>query len=287
MWKNKVKHKRYNKYLNKRFILFLVYTIITIVISYSVITVINNGFDDIFGYTVRLVISGSMEPEIKINSISVIQKCDISEVKEGDIVCFSYGSDIIHRVINVFNVDNHTILHTKGDANEVPDSIEISSDMFVGKVVKTYNGAAKIIEKYSIEPGKIDTMSLARNMVFSGLFIGIIVFCVSWLVTIVGLAVRTFTSRSEEEIQRYIDKYINDIDELVMYRDILTQLRDGKGSALKKIARTKAVLECTGLHGAVKDFKKSMQSCLYMHKLGDKKKGVHRNGGDKRKSRKD
>lgn len=95
------------------------------------------GSDGICGYTARIVISGSMEPAIPVYTVNIVKKCDISDVSEGDIILYRYKSDIIHRVIAIDNSDTGIILITQGDANESPDMIDINSDMFIGKVVRT------------------------------------------------------------------------------------------------------------------------------------------------------
>lgn len=100
----------------------------------SMLTFILTGSDSIFGYTVRIVISGSMEPTIPVYTVNIVKKCDISDIRRGDIILYNYKSDIIHRVIDI-NTDGSLI--TQGDANEVPDEISVSADMFIGKVTKT------------------------------------------------------------------------------------------------------------------------------------------------------
>lgn len=100
----------------------------------SMLTFILTGSDNIFGYTIRIVISGSMEPTIPVYTVNIVKKCSISDIKKGDIILYNYKSDIIHRVIDI-NTDGSLI--TQGDANEVPDEISVSADMFIGKVTKT------------------------------------------------------------------------------------------------------------------------------------------------------
>lgn len=271
------------KHFSKRIFAFIVYTSIIVFVSYFMVRVINNGCDNVFGYTARLVISGSMEPEISINSLNIIKTCGVDEISEGDIVCFNYGADIIHRVTEKVNVDGTTILHTRGDANDSPDEVEVSNDMIIGKVVLTVNAIAGFIEKYSVEPGKIDTTLLARNMLLTGFTIGVIIFCVSWVISALRIILITFKSSYNEDIdddmRAHIDKYIEDIDELVMYRELLTQLKEKNKGALQKIARTRATMECTELHDSIKKFKKTIKRCIYVQGVGSDS-----HGGDKTES---
>lgn len=84
-------------------------------------------------FTVRHVITESMEPAIEKDSIVVIKKCDIDSIKENDIICFRYGdNDIIHRVVSI---DKNKEIQTKGDNNKRNDDILVSSDMLVGVVI--------------------------------------------------------------------------------------------------------------------------------------------------------
>lgn len=91
------------------------------------------------GYTIRIVTSKSMEPEIKVNSINIIKQCNINDIHIGDIICFKYNKDIIHRVIDITNDSGKTMIHTKGDANKKEDNIDIFEDMVIGKVMYTFN----------------------------------------------------------------------------------------------------------------------------------------------------
>lgn len=84
-------------------------------------------------FTVRHVITESMEPAIEQDSIAVIKKCGIDSIKENDIICFRYGdNDIIHRVVSI---DKNKEIQTKGDNNKRNDNVLVSSDMLVGVVI--------------------------------------------------------------------------------------------------------------------------------------------------------
>jgi len=111
--------------------------ILGILFILGVLAFVLTGSDATFGYTARIVISGSMEPTIPVYTLNIIKECDISDIDEGDIVLYRYKSDIIHRVIEIRDNDAQKILITQGDANDAPDNIEIKSEMVIGKVVKT------------------------------------------------------------------------------------------------------------------------------------------------------
>ena len=106
----------------------------------------NNGNTTMFGYSPAVVQSGSMLPLIKIKSTIVTKLGDIEDCEVGDIIVYKYQHiQIVHRVISKETVDNKIVVHTKGDNNKNEDMIDITSDMYVGKVVKIMNWTSKIL----------------------------------------------------------------------------------------------------------------------------------------------
>lgn len=265
------------KKIYKNIIVFIIYLLLVIIFVSMVMNLLSTDKSKgMFGYTARLVITGSMEPDIKVNSINIIKLCDISEIKENDIVCFRYNQDIIHRVIEVvYDNNNNIILHTKGDANEHADSVEINNDMVIGKVVKTFNGLAPYIDKYSIEPGSIDGATLSRNIIFLAVMIGIAVFIITWLFNVVIAFYKAFSKSDDYEM--YLDRYISDIDELLIYRDLLQEIHDAtfenktenKFSYIgSKISKARAIMLMRDMHYDIKELKKGIKSSYYFKNLG-------------------
>ena len=79
----------------------------------------------------EIVISGSMEPEIKTGSIAFISKnIDYENIKEGDIISYDLGkTKVLHRVID----KNKEGLITKGDNNNVVDFGIVTESQINGK----------------------------------------------------------------------------------------------------------------------------------------------------------
>lgn len=79
----------------------------------------------------EIVISGSMEPEIKTGSIAFISKnIDYENIKEGDIISYDLGkTKVLHRVINKTKEG----LITKGDNNDVVDFGIVTESQINGK----------------------------------------------------------------------------------------------------------------------------------------------------------
>lgn len=254
--------------------MLLVYVVIIMLLTTWFINMMNSGDKTAFGYTARIVVTGSMRPEIEINSLNIIKVCDISEIEVGDIICFNYNEDIVHRVIEkTTNEAGEVIVHTQGDANKRADSVEVNSDMIIGKVVKTFNGVAGLINEYSISPGQIDGASLARNVIMTCLLIGIVVIVVAWLLSVIVSVIKSLLGI--DNLEQNLDKYVKDIDELILYRELLKEIckhnnRTRLEFIFNKIARAKVELELKELHTSIKNFKREIKYCAYIDKLGNK-----------------
>jgi len=83
----------------------------------------------IFGWETHPVLSGSMEPALKVGGVIVTKPVKLEEVKMGDIITFQTGEQTIsHRVVNIVEIDEKPWFQTKGDVNEEPDSNLVSSE---------------------------------------------------------------------------------------------------------------------------------------------------------------
>lgn len=83
----------------------------------------------LWGHKPLVIISGSMEPVLKVGGILYYEKIDLDEFKEKDIVVYTTPEDIVsHRL--VMKVDNGYI--TKGDVNKVYDPL-VDENQIIGK----------------------------------------------------------------------------------------------------------------------------------------------------------
>lgn len=96
-----------------------------------------------FGYKPTIVTSGSMEPAIRVNSISMLKQCTIDDIEIGDVVMYRsiHGYNVTHRVVDKTSIG----LITKGDNNADVDGYYITADLVRAKVVWTCNWVAPII----------------------------------------------------------------------------------------------------------------------------------------------
>lgn len=85
-----------------------------------------------------VIVTGSMEPEIKPGDIVLLKKITGEEAKIGDVIQYYHQEEkiyITHRVIAI-NREKETTLETKGDNNSSPDFTPVTLAQVKGKVMK-------------------------------------------------------------------------------------------------------------------------------------------------------
>ena len=260
---------------NGKIISTIIYLIVIVFFVNVFIHLVTDDNKSILGYTARIVVSGSMEPAIEVNSLNIIKLCDINEINENDIICFNASQDVVHRVIDIVETDTgEKVLHTKGDANENPDSVEITSDMIIGKVVKTFNNLAPFINKYSITPGKIDSLSLTKTLILYGMGIGIVLMVIVSLIH--HIIVFTKSIFKIKEFDTKVDQYLKDIDELLVYKEIINDIIEhsveNKAETRfeylgDRISKVKLLMEMNALHSNILGFKNGIRKSVFTMRL--------------------
>lgn len=119
-------------------VIILVYNIILIVISSAnKMSIVN-----VFGYKSYIVKTNSMEPTINVDDVLITKKVRKEEIKIGDIITFiKKGEVITHRITNIDESGEYT---TKGDNNNIEDSLAINYEDIEGKYVLTIPYLGKI-----------------------------------------------------------------------------------------------------------------------------------------------
>ena len=106
--------------------------------SWNAKSLMGNSLPMPFGCGVAVVLSGSMEPTIRIDDLIIVTEQD--DYRENDIIAYQSGSMVVvHRIIQV---EPDTVI-TQGDANNAPDA-PIRKEMIKGKVVHWIPGAGRI-----------------------------------------------------------------------------------------------------------------------------------------------
>lgn len=95
----------------------------------------------VFGWSWAVVISGSMEPEIRLDDMVIVHRQETYTV--GDVITYESGNAVVtHRII-AETADGYT---TKGDANNTADDHPVSKDAVLGKVVGVIPGIGLLIQ---------------------------------------------------------------------------------------------------------------------------------------------
>lgn len=106
-------------------------TAVAVLIMASVVMLISNKFK----YGSLVIATGSMTGELNKADAAIFEQYDDRIVEEGQIIVFEKnGSMIVHRVVDIENIDGQVRYYTKGDANEEVDSGYITSSNIVGIV---------------------------------------------------------------------------------------------------------------------------------------------------------
>ncbi|MBO1911532.1 signal peptidase I, partial [Microvirga sp. 3-52] len=109
------------------------------VASVVVITKASGGEPQLFGYQLKTVLSGSMEPDIQTGSIISVKLAeDKTKFKEGDVITFmeEEGILITHRITEVMGSGDSVLYRTKGDNNNAEDM----NPVLATNVVAEYTG---------------------------------------------------------------------------------------------------------------------------------------------------
>lgn len=133
--------------------LFSLLTYNIVLISQSIIT--PDKTPSFFGIKTYVIVSGSMQPELDIGDMGVVKEMNDSELNVGDIISYRNGQSIItHRIHKIYYKGGQKNYITKGDYNNIEDSIILTIDSIEGKVINKLSGIGNIAlflqSKYSI-----------------------------------------------------------------------------------------------------------------------------------------
>lgn len=84
----------------------------------------------------RAIATASMYPEIEVGDVVIVKKCEINDIKEGDVIEYQIeGQKIVHRVTKIEVEKNILKITTKGDNNNSEDANPVYQEQLIGKVV--------------------------------------------------------------------------------------------------------------------------------------------------------
>ncbi|MYL54336.1 signal peptidase I [Pontibacillus yanchengensis] len=98
----------------------------------------SGGEPNVFGYQLKTVLSGSMEPTFKTGSIIAVEPIEgdaKKQLKVGDVITFVKEDNtlVTHRILEVNGGENAVTYHTKGDNNDAADVKPVLAENVVGK----------------------------------------------------------------------------------------------------------------------------------------------------------
>ena len=141
----KISNKIKNKMVTKKIFKYIMLNILVILFIINLILSFEEN-THIFGIYMFNIVSGSMEPNLEINDVVVVQKCKPEELQKGDIITFEQeGRTISHRILNITKEKGITKFETKGDNNEIPDPDLVEQQQIYGKVLFPIKKIGKFI----------------------------------------------------------------------------------------------------------------------------------------------
>ncbi|MFD1849038.1 signal peptidase I SipW [Oceanobacillus bengalensis] len=135
-----MKKKTVFKWLN-RFVTGVLMILLIGVAFLAVTAKLTGGDPQVFGYQLKTVLSGSMEPDIQTGSVIAVKPIadeQRGDLKKGDVITFMESEDklVTHRIVDSKTTGNGVIYTTKGDNNNAADS----SPVLAENVVAVYSG---------------------------------------------------------------------------------------------------------------------------------------------------
>lgn len=90
------------------------------------------------GWEIFAVLSGSMEPTIKVGGIVAVHPVPADQLKVGDVITFvdqnRPDTFVTHRIVELSVSDGQATAKTKGDANDTADAWSVPANKAVGRV---------------------------------------------------------------------------------------------------------------------------------------------------------
>jgi len=181
--------------------------VIDIVFVLAIIVALGIMISNYFGYQMRVVKSGSMEPEIKTGDIAIVNtNVPFDSVEVGDVVAFriATGEMVTHRVIEIANVDGQKYFMTKGDNVEIADGYTTNIQNYYGKTIYSFPQL-----KFNDQMYLSDVLNSTSGKIFV---------CAGGLALIVLYIILTDTFNAEESMRLWFaDHYSDELEEYGNY----------------------------------------------------------------------
>lgn len=176
--------------------------LVSVFVLLSVVLTPAGQVPQVLGYSVFRVMTGSMEPEIREDSLLVVKKIPPEEIAPGDVISFFSPDPMLegavntHRVVRVEKENGRIQFITKGDANVIEDTYPVDASALVGRAVFKSYGLGRVVSL------------LANPLVF-----GIIILLPLLIILLMNLyrAVRIAADIAKKEEEEAVRKALEEI----------------------------------------------------------------------------
>ena len=176
--------------------------LVSVFVLLSVVLTPAGQVPQVLGYSVFRVMTGSMEPEIREDSLLVVKKTPPEEIAPGDVISFFSPDPMLegavntHRVVRVEKENGRIQFITKGDANVIEDTYPVDASALVGRAVFKSYGLGRVVSL------------LANPLVF-----GIIILLPLLIILLMNLyrAVRIAADIAKKEEEEAVRKALEEI----------------------------------------------------------------------------
>ncbi len=146
----KIKKKRSALSIILEVIADLIIGLTVVLLIYGTISISQNKMPKFFGYSFSTVVSPSMEPTIMVNDCIIVKDFEYDDLEVGDIIVYYNDQEKINVVHRIYSINEDSTIVTKGDNNHSVDTIPVSKDNYIGKVVKygPFLGLGKITTNF-------------------------------------------------------------------------------------------------------------------------------------------
>lgn len=167
--------KWYQKVSNWILIIVCMVLVPVLIMNISIMIQANTNKDEVpsvFGYKPFIVLSGSMETEIKKGDLIIVEVTDPATLKVDDVIAFRDAQETVttHRIIEIVEKDGETYFITKGDNNDSQDQNLVEFDDVEGIYVTRIPGVGNMLNSLA-EPTTIVIVVLGVTVIFGIAFV--------------------------------------------------------------------------------------------------------------------
>lgn len=177
------------------------------------VAVRNNKAFSMFGYTLSVVPTNSMEPDIKVGDTVIGHKVSYDDLKVGDDVIYYSDTNkifIVHRIIRKDDQGYKTMGINPSITTE--DADYVTKDNYVAKVI--WNGEAARLGTFIIEH---------RNVLFLGIFVIMLLIAINGVFDVCKILEEKKKLQQEEQLRQLESRKINTD---VLRQEILDEIKE-------------------------------------------------------------